>query len=97
MVHLAQVVRDLVVERKRIEIELERVTNALSALNRFGARRPHFAIDPLSQRQPERELQPLNGHAGQSGGRRIRNQDSSRKVDPPFPQSPVGQLKAALG
>jgi hypothetical protein len=38
MVHLAQVVRDLVVERKRIEIELERVTNALSALNRFGAK-----------------------------------------------------------
>jgi len=38
MVHLAQVVRDLVVERKRIEIELERVTNALSALNGLGAK-----------------------------------------------------------
>jgi hypothetical protein len=27
-------------------------------------------------------IAPLNGHAGRSGGRRIRNQDSNRKVDP---------------
>ena len=38
MLHLAQVVRGLVAERKRLETELARVTNALSALNGLGAK-----------------------------------------------------------
>ena len=46
MVHLAPVVRGLVAERKRLEIELERVTNALSALNRFGAKASPFRTRP---------------------------------------------------
>jgi hypothetical protein len=46
MARLAQVVRNLVAERKQIEAELERVTNALSALNGLGAKASTFRTRP---------------------------------------------------
>jgi hypothetical protein len=46
MARFAQVVRSLVAERKQIEAELKRVTNALSALGGLGAKASTFRARP---------------------------------------------------
>jgi hypothetical protein len=45
--NLAQVVRSLVAEGRQMEVELERGTNALSALNGLGAKGVGAASDPI--------------------------------------------------